>query len=526
MKKRMSCLLLLATLLTSCKTDKAPFSIPAVDVTTITLNLPDKPTYNVGNIAHSNDNTIDYIDVYELSDFHGAVDSDGENQIGLAKLSTYLKGKRALNPGGTIIISAGDMYQGSIESNLTRGYIVNYAMNYMGFDAMTIGNHEFDWGTTWIENNKNLTYGDYKIPFLGANIYKKGNNEQASELADSHIVINRGEYKIGLVGTIGSTLESSILKTSIKNHYFGDELAALRREKALLNDCNFTMWASHNDVESLSKLPLTVEDDIAVTFGGHAHINVKEFADTLPTKYVATAANGTSVAHARIGINKTTKKVASTYVEIEQLNSANYNPDADVLNMIGQYTSKINAAKQMKLGKSTGYFNKGQNLPNLAVESMQESVVKFVGENQEAFGIDPNRIIASYHNTSGGIRDDLSKGEITYGNVYSIFPFDNEIVLKKLTGEKYKKYLGPGSKSFSTLAVCHTYKKTSEIKSSEDYYIAINDYVALGYLGFNEEEIIRTGLLVRDEVARNIYEKDKMNPDNYSSSVTKFKFML
>ena len=125
---------------------KDPLVIPTVDVEHLEVNLPDYPTYNQG--SPKTVEGYDILDLYEVSDFHGAVDfkesSSGEAYPGLARMATYFNQKRADNPGGTLLLSSGDMFQGSADSNSTRGFMVNYCMNYMGFDAMALGNHEFD----------------------------------------------------------------------------------------------------------------------------------------------------------------------------------------------------------------------------------------------------------------------------------------------------------------------------------------------------------------------------------------------
>ena len=105
-----------------------------------------------------------YFDFYELSDFHGATTYGEGSQLGISKLASYFDDKRTENPGGSIILAGGDMWQGTADSNITRGNLVTYAMCEIGFDSMTLGNHEFDWTDTWIKNNKNRA----NFPFLCA----------------------------------------------------------------------------------------------------------------------------------------------------------------------------------------------------------------------------------------------------------------------------------------------------------------------------------------------------------------------
>src|SRR5665647_1830602 len=85
------------------------------------------------------------IDILSVNDFHGALLESGRNP-GAAKLGALLRSEWAKNPYGAIFLSAGDMFQGSPDSNLLYGKTVVEVLNALHLDAMTLGNHEFDWG--------------------------------------------------------------------------------------------------------------------------------------------------------------------------------------------------------------------------------------------------------------------------------------------------------------------------------------------------------------------------------------------
>src|SRR5690554_2041853 len=87
------------------------------------------------------------INIYTLNDFHGAIfENKSAGEIGLSKIGNFLKTVKEKQPNNTVILSAGDMFQGAAVSAMTRGKVVVDIMNYIGFDAMALGNHEFDWG--------------------------------------------------------------------------------------------------------------------------------------------------------------------------------------------------------------------------------------------------------------------------------------------------------------------------------------------------------------------------------------------
>jgi 2',3'-cyclic-nucleotide 2'-phosphodiesterase (5'-nucleotidase family) len=108
-------------------------------------------------------------DVFAINDLHGRL-TDTADQPGLDELSTYLK----LQPKNTILLSTGDMWQGTSESNLTRGFIITDWMNRMDFTAMTVGGHEFDWGEEWLQKNIQMA----QFPFLGINVYNRETDER------------------------------------------------------------------------------------------------------------------------------------------------------------------------------------------------------------------------------------------------------------------------------------------------------------------------------------------------------------
>ena len=107
------------------------------------------------------------IDFYGINDLHGKVE-DGENHPGVDELTTYLKREMELNEH-VVLLSVGDMWQGAAESNLTHGLIVTDWMNEMGFSAMTMGNHEYDWGAEPILAN----HEQAEFPFLAINVYDR-----------------------------------------------------------------------------------------------------------------------------------------------------------------------------------------------------------------------------------------------------------------------------------------------------------------------------------------------------------------
>lgn len=526
--KRALTLLAVIPLLAGCggekKTEKDPLVIPTVDVEHLTINLPDKPTYNQGAIRSDEEN--DYIDLYEISDFHGAVNFESHssgNYIGLANLAGYFNAKRSLNKGGTVILSSGDMFQGSADSNLTRGYMVNYAMNYMGFDSMALGNHEFDWTDEWIKKNSNLEYKGTKIPYLCANLVEKS-TEKLPDFVKKSVILQRGDYKIGVIGSIGEDLKKSILASCVSAYEFKEEKSIVEAEAESLRNqgCDIVVWTTHNGVDNIP-----IVNGVDAIFGGHAHENKVGSKGGVPA--VATMNYGRGIGHIELKINKSTKAITATgSVDDKPGELEGLVPSQDVANIISQYNASLNNIKNIKLATTENDLMIEGALKNICVDGMQAAARK--ANTDLNLGIPDAQICAAYHNVNGGIRSSISKGDILYNDVYRSFPFDNEIVLIKLSGEVYKGKAS--STSLTELAIWKNFAKRADIQVDKDYYIVTTDFLALSeqYLkspnlfpDIQESDLIRTGLVVREVLAEKIYKEDKINVDNYSTALEQFK---
>lgn len=512
MKFKKSLMLLMVLPLTSCSWFKKPLVIPNVDVEHLKINLPSIPLRDKSIVRTEGD--YDYIDLYELSDFHGAVyyeaDHSSGSYIGLQKLASYFDSKRESNGAEPIILSSGDMFQGSADSNLTRGYMVNYSMQYMGFEAMALGNHEFDWTDEWIKKNAELKYNTRTLPFLGANIKKNG--KIPSFLKES-VIVQRGEYKIGVVGVIGSQLEDTIIKTSIKDYEFENyaeivstEAARLKAEEA----CNAVVLLAHEGADTIVP-PANVD----MVFGGHAHLDAS-VPGTPPV--VATLNYGQSVAHATMKFDKSTHAFAEiSEYGLEQMASVadSLGNNAAITKILNQYAPEINKIKEIKLGKCDDTLKTDNSLKNICTSTMFESAVDSA-KNVKELKINPDKIVCAFQNNRGGIRDDIKKGEINYGNVYRSFPFDNEIVLFKAKGSE----LAEGLSLLKDLGCYRVFEDSSYFKAKETYYVVTTDYLALSdrigvFKELHDKDIIRTGKILRDEIAAKIYKIDNVKNEKW-----------
>ena len=510
--------LLVAPLLIACSSEvDFTYEAPEIDVDSISVgNL--KRDVLTGEIASDADNV--YFDFYEVSDFHGAVNySDQEETIGLAKMGDYFKKKREINPGGTVVLSSGDMFQGSAESNLTHGYIVNYSMNIMGFEAMTVGNHEFDWNLDWLKKNQSLEVEGHKIPYLGANVYDKATGKVLDFLSPS-VTITRGDYKIGIVGTLGDGAEKSIMPSLVETLEFKKEFDIAKAEAQRLRseeNCDIVIWSSHRDVDELASLGLSKEVGINAVFGGHSHNNSPAKGEEAKTvdgvPYLETKSYGKGISHARIALNKLTKEtsVAKATTDVEPFATEGLVDHEEVKKVLDVYNPYIDPIKSKVIGSAEGELDVSDtfSLTNLCVDTMSLAAKKWAKENGDV------KIAAAFHNANGGVRANIPAGDITFGSIYKSFPFDNEIVVVKTTGKKLKSYFAKAS----SYGVWVDTELTKDIDEKGEYYFATTDFMATSksfVFKLKDEDLMFTRYVVRNTIIGRIEHQHKIHASDFT----------
>ena len=163
-------------------------------------------------------------DVYSINDLHGKI-ADGADHPGVDELTTYLEQARQTDDN-VILLSAGDMWQGSWESNLTDGILTTDWMNEAGFTAMTLGNHEFDWGEEMIGKNAEFA----QFPLLAINVYDR-QTDMPVPYCHSSVVVEFDGIQVGIIGAIGDCY-SSIAPEKVADIYFkiGPQLTELVKQ--------------------------------------------------------------------------------------------------------------------------------------------------------------------------------------------------------------------------------------------------------------------------------------------------------
>lgn len=372
------------------------------------------------------------IDFYAINDLHGMY-ADTDTQPGVDELTTYLLDKQA--NGNSVLLASGDMWQGSTESNNTKGKLATEWLNFVNCSAMTLGNHEFDWKTDKIKINAELA----NFPLLAINVYEHATNERAP-YCQSSVLVNEDGAKIGIIGAIGDCY-SSISASMCRDVYFktGSELTALIKsesEKLKKQGADYIVLSIHDGYARNSSSMQNISDRdmdwydgalsngyVNVVFEGHTH-RTYTLVDSYGVKHIQAGGYNDAIAHADVTVNYANGK-SSTSVDVVRNEVYSLSASNDIIkNLVEKYSDEIGDPDKV-IGRISDYAS---------YDMLRRYMAKaYWAKGQQVWGNDYDIVLAGgYIN----VRNPgyLAAGDVTIKQIQTLFPFDNEMHLCKITG--------------------------------------------------------------------------------------------
>lgn len=477
------------------------------------------------------------LQILTFNDFHGAL-KEGSSDMGWAKMVTAVNALKAENPN-TIVVSAGDNFQGTAMSNLTKGEPVNEMMKQLGVVASAVGNHEFDWGATHFEEW--ATEGGYD--FLASNIYDKTTGEPVT-WAKPYKIVTIDEIKVGLIGlatpeTLTKTKAEHVANLEFKDpavaaqtwiDYLEDGKAAEGKPDVIIAlthlgadqdsyGTDLTLPVTGVDVENLCNN--TTGLDAVVT--GHTHASVAGYINNVAV--VQGYKQGRALGQLIITINadNTVKSVVPKVLNYSKTKADLVADEAAVV-AYEKWNTDLGPILDEVLGVATGTFTHN-NDTNVSVlgkwvcEAMAEAT-----DSQIAF------------QNGGGLRTEVPAGDVTYGLMYTVMPFDNTLVTMDLKGSDILKAVEhgidlptAGNGSFSGLVVEYDPaleygSKVTNIALADGtaldmdatYKVVTNDFMVTGGDGYDfsgATNIVDTFIPIRDMLVDKVKAEGSITPE-------------
>ncbi|MBP7867940.1 MAG: bifunctional metallophosphatase/5'-nucleotidase [Acidobacteria bacterium] len=466
-----------------------------------------------------------HITILHVNDIHGFMrpfmdkSAHPDHPVGgSAYLSGLIAELRAANPGGTLLVSAGDMFQGTAVSNRFYGKPMVEVMNYLGFDGMAVGNHEFDWG---VEKLNEMIAGA-KFPFLAANL----TDDQGKPLPGikPYVIIERSGLKIALVG---------LCSTSTPQLTFADHVRGLRfqapevvlppiMKELRAKGARLVVVLSHlglrGDEELAEKVP-----GIDAIVGGHVHAPLFEPVLRGKTAIVQAGCYGIFLGV----LNLRVPKDPGAPVEVEAgstlrriIAGPNAPWDAAADRLVANYYDRIADEYAEVVGEAAVELvhppSGESNLGNLLCDALRAKT-----------GAD----IAVQN--SGGIRAGIPKGRITLEHVMAVYPFENKVVTVEMSGKDVRTlfeempFWGKTSLQVSGARIVYVQDPRAHprlksiavggqaLDESRTYRVTINDFLLKGGDGYEIFSRCKTPVIgppVRDTLVEYIRAHSPVSP--------------
>jgi 5'-nucleotidase len=466
------------------------------------------------------------ITIVGLNDVHGELAASDERG-GLVSISAYMdaiRQARARDGGAVLLIDAGDMWQGTLESNLGEGEPVVAVYNALDVTAAAIGNHEFDFGPA---GPRAIPAGpgdaprgalrqrarEADFPLLAANLIDETTGQPVAwDNVRPSILLDAAGIRVGVIGV----MTEEALQTTIAANVHGLRVApivpTITREAKLLRaqgadvvivtahagsrceDFSDPLDTSSCDMNGeimrvAMALPAGLVDHI---LAGHVHQGIAHVVNgiSITSSYSSTRAfsrtdfqvyrDGRGIAERRVyPPQPATIEPGATY------DGVTLHPLPGVAEIVARAVTAAETKKNARLGVTlTAPFELKPDVESAISNLMTEAML-------DSFDAD-----IAIHNVFGGIRSGLPAGELTFGDVYAMFPFDNLVTIHEISGADLRAIVArkaalrrkPGFAGMRAFISCGADGMTVTLKLDNGHEIAdtdsirviANDFLALG----------------------------------------------
>ncbi|HSV60025.1 MAG TPA: bifunctional UDP-sugar hydrolase/5'-nucleotidase UshA [Variovorax sp.] len=496
--------------------------------------------------------------ILHTNDHHGRFWTNADGEYGLAARKTLVDRVRAqvqASGGHTLLLDGGDINTGVPESDLQDAEPDFKGMNLLGYDAAAVGNHEFDRPPAVLE--KQRRWADF--PLLSANIYRDG-----QRMFEPYRVFERGGYKIAVMGLTTDDTTRMVLPANIAGIEFRppiDEAARLLPE--LRAKADMVIAATHMGHYTDGRRGVNAPGDVEMAratrgldliVGGHSQNpvcmlqeNQRNDAYVPGMPCAPDRQNGTWIVQAHEW---------GKYV-----GRADFQVQAGRIELLSYQLIPVNLKRTVD-GKKVAYTD---TIPEDAgvraflqpfQDSGQAGLMVPVGETVGVFDGDRERVRKQETNlgrlialamldktsadvaimNSGGVRDSLPAGRITYRDVLKVQPFGNQVTVVRLTGTELLRYLEaaarmtPGSGAFPQTAGVQMLIEGGQLKDAKlngqaidaqrEYRLAINNFTATGGDGYpklaTHPGYLNTGFVDADVLRAYIARRSPLKAADYA----------
>ena len=397
--------------------------------------------------------------ILHINDWHSRIESNnkfestcsaeeegaGECIGGAARLVTAIAAERKkLEGSNVLLLNAGDNFQGSLFYATYKGRVEAEFLNLMKFDAMTVGNHEFDDGEEVLVPFLEAV----KFPVLSANVQASAKSKVGDRIKPS-VVLEVGGEKVGIVGAV--TTDTPEIASPGPEITISDDIAAITAEVEKLKAAGvdkiiaLTHVGYPRDKELIAKIP-----GVDIVVGGHSHSLLSntdpEAEGPYPTMVDNPEGYKVPVTQAA-SYSKYLGEFQVTFDDAGVVKEASGDPiyldkavaeDPLVLARIKELAGPIEALKKREVSEATAPIVGGREVCRVAECSMGNLIADAMLDRTKGQGAS-----VAIQN-GGGIRASIDAGVVTMGDVLTVLPFQNTLATFQLTGKDLKASIEAG----------------------------------------------------------------------------------
>ena len=367
------------------------------------------------------------VKIFHTNDVHGWIMSRPDKEGAVVGGAATLKAVIDKETGPKLVLDAGDWWQGTPEGSLTKGEAVAEVFNAIGYDAVELGNHEFDAGAKSAE----ALAGRMRMPVLAANLY--GPDGAHVPWTRQRVIVEAGGVKFGIFGLLTSHMDKLEVPEKLagltvrrETDEARDQVQALKKEGA-----DVIVAVTHVGYEQADKPKFEGDQTLArevagidVIVGGHTHTALKTaWRDPRHGTLVVQAGSYlTMVGETTLTLNPKTRRVVASSDELLDLRPERDGEDAAVKAIVARRDAEVGEAFRMVVATATADLNRGVANRESGLGSWMADCFK------DWAGAD-----AAIMN-GGGIRSDLPAGPVTLRRLFEVMPFDDTVVKLKMKG--------------------------------------------------------------------------------------------
>ena len=335
-----------------------------------------------------------------------------------------------------ILLNAGDLAQGSPVSTIYKGVPVFEIANLFGFDAATLGNHDFDYG--WQQARDFVEMSKY--PIVSSNVVD-GKGQLLT--ARPWVILKVNGLRVGILGAMTDDLHNLTFPAALGDYRTTPSVETVRKYAAdLRSQCDLVVLVAH--INPAEEKAFLAEPDVPVIVSGHVHSGLEQAMASQNHVLVRVKSYGEELGRLELTVDTEKKAPVSWTWKKTLIDSDKIAPAPDVAGQVKVWEDQVSTVVDQPIGVSNRLLTK------LEVKVLLEEAMKAKTAADFAFI------------NTGGVRDILPKGQVLLRHVWNIMPFDDVVVYGTFKGRDLPAVVTAGK----------------QIDPDKDYKLAVSDFTA------------------------------------------------